>query len=67
MRRAIAATKRAYQAQGRKLAAIPYKEIVAAAEHYVAAHPELIAEAKAIVAEWHAEGLFGRRGGFRVR
>jgi len=64
MRRAIGATKRAYQAQGVKIAQLPYREIVAAAERYVAAHPDLIAEAKEVVEQWLAEGMFGIRGGF---
>jgi hypothetical protein len=65
MRRAIAATKRAYQAQGVKITHLPYRQIVAAAEGYFAEHPELIAEAKEIVDQWHAEGVFGPRGGIR--
>ena len=64
MRRAIGATRRAYQAQGVKIAQLPYRQIVATAEAYVAAHPELIAEAKKVVEQWHAEGMFGIRGGF---
>jgi hypothetical protein len=67
MRRAKGAIKRAYQAQGVKIARIPYRQIVAAAKAYLAKHPELIAEAKEVVERWHAEGMFGKRGGFRVR
>jgi hypothetical protein len=59
MRRAIGATKRAYQAQVVKIAQLPYRQIVAAAEAYVAAHPELIAEAKETVLRRQAEGMFG--------
>jgi hypothetical protein len=42
-------------------------EIVAAANDYLPGHPELIAEAKATVLRWHAEGMFGPRGGIRTR
>jgi hypothetical protein len=36
--------------------------IVAAADEYLAKHPELIAEAKETVLRWQAEGMFGKRG-----
>ena len=43
------------------------REIVVAADEYLPHHPELIAEAKEIVDRWHAEGMFGPRGGIRTR
>jgi hypothetical protein len=65
LRRAKADTKRALQAQGLKLAAIPHKEIVAAAEARLLANAayraKLIAEARAVVDRWTAEGFFGKR------
>jgi hypothetical protein len=42
------------------------KEIVAAGDVYLANHPELIAEAKETELRWHAEGMFGKRGGIRT-
>ena len=41
-------------------------KIVAAANEYLANHSELIAEAKETVLRWHAEGVFGPRGGIRL-
>ena len=32
------------------------------ARNYIVAHPELIADAKATVLRWQAEGVFGPRG-----
>jgi hypothetical protein len=37
------------------------REIVALAREYLAAHPELIAEAKRIVEQWRREGFLGKR------
>jgi len=37
------------------------REIAAAAREYLAAHPELIAEAKPIIEQWRREGFFGKR------
>jgi hypothetical protein len=66
MQRAKQAVKRAIQARGlKKLADIPAREITSGAEEYVAGHPELVAEAKETVLRWHAEGMFGPRGGIR--
>jgi len=31
------------------------------AKEYLAAHPELIAEAKPIIEQWRREGFFGKR------
>ena len=68
MRAAKNAVKRAIQARGlKKLADIPAREITLAAEEYVAGHSELMAEAKETVLRWHAEGVFGPRGGIRLR
>jgi hypothetical protein len=58
-RAAIKEVKAAIQRQGRR-------KIVALAEDYLAANSaKLIAEAKAIVECWHAEGVFGPRGSIR--
>ena len=66
-RNAIKAVKRQFQAQGVKLQRMAHREIVAAAGEYLANHPELIEEAKQTVRRWHAEGVFGTRGGIRTR
>ena len=58
---AVKAVRRQFQAQGVKL----HREISAAANDYLANHPELIAEAKVTVLRWQAEGVFGPRGGIR--
>jgi len=61
-REAQAAIKRQLQAQGRrKPSQVPMREIALAAKEYLAAHPELIAEAKPIVEQWRREGFFGKR------
>jgi hypothetical protein len=66
MQAAKQAVKRAIQARGQtKLANFAAREITSAAEEYVAGHPELIAEARATVLRWHADGVFGPRGGIR--
>jgi glutamate racemase len=64
---AIKEVKAAIQRQGRrKVCQIAHREIVAIAEEHLAANSaELIAKAKAIVECWHAEGVFGPRGGIR--
>jgi glutamate racemase len=64
---AIKQVKAAIRRQGRrKVWQIAYREIVALAEDYLAANSaKLIAEAKAMVDRWHAEGVFGPRGGIR--
>jgi hypothetical protein len=60
-RQAIQATKAELRAQSLKPSYIPHREIVVRAEQYLAQHrAELIAEAKAIVERWQAEGFFGR-------
>ena len=64
-RSAVKAVKRQFQAQGLKLHRMAHREIVAAANDYLANHPELIAEAKETVLRWQAEGVFGKRGGIR--
>jgi hypothetical protein len=55
------AVKRELQAQGRRPTHIAPKEITALANEYLAAHPELLPEARALVHRWHAEGVFGKR------
>ena len=52
--RAIKAVKRALQAKGLKPQHIAKREIAAAADKYLANHPELISEAKEIVERWQA-------------
>ena len=64
-RNAIKAAKRQFMARGVKLQRMSHREISAAADEYLANHPELIAEAKETVVRWHAEGVFGKRGGIR--
>ena len=65
-RSAIKAAKHQLRAQGLKPQHMARREITAAANDYLAKHrAELIAEAKAIVDHWHAEGMFGKRGGIR--
>ena len=67
--RAIREAKRQLAARGLKLAHFLHKEIVAMAEAQLLADAQyrakVIAEAKATVAVWHAEGVFGPRGGIR--
>ena len=65
--RAIKAVKQALAAKGLKPQYIAKREIVAAAEEYLAAHPELNAEAKETVEEWQAEGMFRVRGRAKLR
>lgn len=65
---AIKAVKQLFQRQGLKPQHMAHREIVAAADDYLANHrSELTAEAKAIVDRWYAEGVFGKRGGIRSR
>jgi hypothetical protein len=65
-RRAIAATKQRLRGMGLKPQYMPMREIVALANQYLAAHrAELIDEARGIVDQWQAEGMFGKRGGIR--
>ena len=60
--RAIAAVKAALQRQGLKPQYMPRREIVAAANEYLAEHrAELINEAREIVERWQAEGFFGKQ------
>jgi len=65
--RAIKAVKLQFQKQGLKPAYMARRITVAAARDYLGNHPELIAEAKATVLQWHAKGVFGPRGGIRSR
>ena len=66
MRRAREEVKAQNRREGRiKLCSVPAREITAMAEAYVLAHREIIAEARARVKQWHAQGVFGPRGGIR--
>jgi hypothetical protein len=65
--RAIKAVTQRIRDQGHKPQYMARSEIVAAANEYLPDHPELIAEAKETVLRWHAEGMFGPRGGIRLR
>ncbi len=60
-REAENAVKRGLAAKGIKPQRIAKREISPAARAYLAAHPELLAQAKAIVEQWRAEGFFGKR------
>jgi hypothetical protein len=60
-REAEKAVKLALKRQGLKPQYMARREIVARAERYLAAHPELIAEARPIIERWRREGFFGRR------
>ena len=62
---ATQAVKRQFQGQGLRPQYMAHRVIVAAADEYLPDHPELIAEAKETVLRWHAEGMFGKRGGIR--
>ncbi len=65
-REALKAIKRQMHAEGLRLSQIPLKVISEAAAEYLARHrSELIADAKAIVERWNAEGRFGPRGAIR--
>jgi hypothetical protein len=65
--RAIKAVTQRIRDRGHKPQYMARGEIVAAANEYLPDHPELIAEAKETVLRWHAEGVFGPRGGIRSR
>jgi hypothetical protein len=65
--RAIKAVTQRIRDRGHKPQYMARGEIVAAANEYLPDHPELIAEAKETVLRWHAEGMFGPRGGIRNR
>lgn len=60
-REAEKAVKLALKRRGLKPQYIAKREIVALARDYLAAHPQLIAEAKPIVEQWRREGPFGKR------
>ena len=59
--RATTRVKEQFRARGLKVAHMSHREIVVAAEEYLAEHPELIAEAKPVVWKWFAQGMFGKR------
>jgi hypothetical protein len=65
--RAIKAVKQQIRDRGLRPQYMSLREIVVAADEYLPHHPELIAEAKEVVDRWHAEGMFGPRGGIRTR
>jgi hypothetical protein len=59
---AMKAAKRQFQARGLRPHHTSHREIIAAADAYLADHrAELIAEATPIVERWQAEGFFGKR------
>jgi hypothetical protein len=59
--RAIKATKADLKGRGLKPTHLPHRDIVVLADQYLAQHrAELVAEARAIVDRWLAEGRFGR-------
>jgi hypothetical protein len=58
---AIKEVKRQLRAQGLKLQQFTHREIVVAAEEYLAEHPELITETKPTVLRWFAEGAWKAR------
>jgi hypothetical protein len=64
-REALKAIKRQMQAKALRLSQIPHKIIVAAADYLAQHRSALIADAKAIVERWHAEGMIGSRGAIR--
>ena len=65
--RATTQVKEQFRAQGLRVAHMSHREIVVAAEEYLAEHPELIADAKPTVLRWFAEGVFGKRAAQSVR
>ena len=65
--KAIKAVKRQIRDRGLKPQYMALREILVVANDYLANHPELVAEAKETVLRWHAEGMFGPRGGIRTR
>jgi hypothetical protein len=64
---AIKEVMRQLKAQGLKLQQFTHREIVVAAEEYLADHPELITEAKPTVLRWFAEGAYGKRAAQSVQ
>jgi hypothetical protein len=66
-RSAIGIVKDQLRAKSLKVQHCKHRDIVAMANDYIVAHPELIADAKATVLRWQAEGVFGPRGGISQR
>jgi len=65
--RATTRVKEQFRAKGLNVAHMSHREIVVAAEEYLAEHPELTAEAKPIVPRWFAEGVFGKKAARSVQ
>jgi 7-keto-8-aminopelargonate synthetase-like enzyme len=65
--RAIQIAQRQLRSRGLRPQYMARREILVVANDYLANHPELVAEAKETVLRWHAEGMFGPRGGIRTR
>ena len=68
--RAIKEVKAAIQREGKvKLSQVLHRDIVSMAEARVIAdvpyRERLIADAKRVVEQWHADGVFGPRGGIQ--
>lgn len=60
--RAIKAVKRQFQARGLRPDGTSHREIIAAADAYLADHrAALIAEVTPTVERWQADGFFGKR------
>jgi hypothetical protein len=51
-----------------RLCEVEHKDLMTKAIAYLEAHSDaLLAQARAIVEQWQAQGRFGPRGGFRAR
>jgi hypothetical protein len=70
-RSAVEATKHQLAARGIKRGSVPMRDLVAMAEARLVAdvawRAKLIAEARAVVDQWTAEGFFGKRAAQSVR
>ncbi len=61
-REAVKAVKQQLRARGIKLHTLKHREIISAADNYLAEHQaELIPAAQATVERWTLEGVFGKR------
>jgi len=61
MQRARGMVKDELKRERIRLADVEAKEISARARDYLIAHPEVVAEARPIIEEWFARGVFGKR------